>query len=445
MISAPGIGSGLDVGSIVDQLMSIERRPLNQLEADKQGLQTQLSTLGQLKSSLTTFQSALADLKTPDAFEIYKAESSDETAFTVTANSNAAIGFSDIQVLAMAEAHKMGSLAIADTDTTTLGRAGDTMTFTLNGNAFTVDGGGMTLSQLRDAINDAPDNTGVSATIISENGGSHRLVLSSTETGNANAINLSASGRLLRDLDLGDINDPDQLDSEILVDGLYTITRSSNSIDDAISGLTLNLVGVSDTAAELTVNRDIDSVTESVQTFVDTFNGLRTTMKDMYGDNSALDSTLRSIESRMRGAFNTPPSGLNGDFSYLTEIGVSFLRDGSLSLDGADLESAIASDFSGVAEMFANNDQGYLFRLDSVIEDFIKFDGQLDTRESSLNDRVNTVDDRIFEMEFRLGLREKTLLDQFNALDTLMGTLQGTSDFLTQQLAALPTIQNSRR
>jgi len=339
----------------------------------------------------------------------------------------------------------MGSLAIADTDTTTLGRAGDTMTFTVNGNAFTVDGGGMTLSQLRDAINDAPDNTGVSATIISENGGSHRLVLSSTETGNANAINLSASGRLRRDLDLGDINDPDQLDSEILVDGLYTITRSSNSIDDAISGLTLNLVGVSDTAAELTVNRDIDSVTESVQTFVDTFNGLRTTMKDMYGDNSALDSTLRSIESRMRGAFNTPPSGLNGDFSYLTEIGVSFLRDGSLSLDGADLESAIASDFSGVAEMFANNDQGYLFRLDSVIEDFIKFDGQLDTRESSLNDRVNTVDDRIFEMEFRLGLREKTLLDQFNALDTLMGTLQGTSDFLTQQLAALPTIQNSRR
>lgn len=429
------------MGSIVDQLMAIERRPLIQLEADKQGLQAQLSTLGQLKSSLATFQSALSDLKTLDAFEVYQAESSDETAFTVTANSDAAIGFSDIEVIRLAEAHKMGSLAIADTDTTTLGRAGDTMTFTVNGNAFTVDGGGMTLSQLRDAINDAPDNTGVSATIISENSGSHRLVLSSTETGNANDINLSASRRLRRDLDLADINDPAQLDSEIKVDGLYTITRSSNTIDDAITGLTLNLVGVSDTAAELTVSRDIDSVKESVQTFVDTFNALRTTMKDMYGDNSELDSTLRSIENRMRGAFNTPPTGLNGDFSYLTEVGVSFLRDGSLSLDGADLESAIASDFSGVAEMFANDDQGYLFRLDSVIEDFIKFDGQLDTRKGSLNDRINAADDRIFEMEFRLGLREKTLLDQFNALDTLMGQLQGTSDYLTQQLAALPTIQ----
>lgn len=441
MISAPGIGSGLDVGSIVDQLMAIERRPLNQLEADKQGLQAQLSTLGQLKSSLTTFQSALADLKTLDAFEVYKSESSDETAFTVTANSNAAIGFSDIQVLAMAEAHKMGSLAIADTDTTTLGGAGDQITLAVDGNSFTVDAGGMNLSEIRDAINDAPDNTGVSVTIISENSGSHHLVLSSTETGNANAMSLSFTGSIGTSLGLTDINDPAQLDSEIKVDGLYTITRSSNTLDDAITGLTLNLVGVSDTAAELTVSRDIDSVKESVQTFVDTFNALRTTMKDMYGDNSELDSTLRSIENRMRSAFNTPPSGLNGDFSYLTEVGVSFLRDGSLSLDGADLESAIASDFSGVAEMFANNDQGYLFRLDSVIESFIKFDGQLDTRKGSLNERINSVDDRIFEMEFRLGLREKRLLDQFNALDTLMGQLQGTSDFLTQQLAALPTIQ----
>jgi len=444
MISATGIGSGLDVGAIVDQLMAIERRPLDQLEAGKQDLQTQLSTLGQLKSSLATFQSALSDLKTLDAFEVYQAESSDETAFTVTANSDAAIGFSDIEVIRLAEAHKMGSLAIADTDTTTLGRAGNQITLTVGGNAFTVNAGAMTLSGIRDAINDAPDNSGVSASIISENDGSHHLVLSAIETGNDNAMTLSVTGRLTSDLDLADINDPTQLDSELLVDGLYTITRSSNSIDDAISGLTLNLVGETTAAAQLTVSRDIDSVKESAQTFVDAFNELRTTMKNMSGGDSALDSTLRSIESRMRSVFNTPPGGLNGSFNYLTEVGVSFLRDGSLSLDSADLEAAIAGNFADVAELFAHDDQGYLFRLDGVIDNFVAFNGQLDTREDSLNSRINATDDRIFEMEFRLGLREKTLLDQFNALDTLMGTLQGTSDFLTQQLAALPTIQTSR-
>jgi flagellar hook-associated protein 2 len=441
MISSPGIGSGLDVRSIVDQLMAIERRPLDQLETDKQGLQAQLSTLGQLKSSLTSFQSALSGLKTVNAFEVYKAESSDETAFTVTADSNAAVGFSDIQVNALAEAHKMGSAAIADTDSTTLGGASDQLTLTVAGNSFTVNAGGMTLAGIRDAINDAPDNTGVSATIISETSGSHRLVLTSKEIGNANAMNLSFTGSLGTDLGLIDINNPTQLDSEILVDGLYTVTRSSNSIGDAISGLTINLVGVSDAPVQLTVSRDVESVKESVQTFVDAFNALRTTMTSMYGNDSALDSTLRGIESRMRSVFNTPPSGINGDFSYLAEVGVSFLRDGSLSLNSTDLESAISSNFAGVAEMFANNDQGYLFRLDNAIEEVVKFDGQLDTRQGSLNDRMDALDTQIFDMEFRLQLREQRLLDQFNALDSLMGQLQGTSDFLTQQLAALPASQ----
>ncbi len=177
MISSPGVGSGLDVGSIVSQLMAIERRPLDKLESDKRNFETQLSTIGQLKSSLSTFQDTLANLKTLNAFEVYKAVSSDETAFTATTNSSAAVSTSTILVNKLALAHKMGSVAIADTDTTTLGGAGDQITLTVAGNAFTVNGGGLTLNQLRDAINDAPDNTGVSATIITENTGSNRLVL----------------------------------------------------------------------------------------------------------------------------------------------------------------------------------------------------------------------------------------------------------------------------
>ncbi len=165
-------------------------------------------------------------------------------------------------------------------------------------------------------------------------------------------------------------------------------------------------------------------------------------MKGMYGDDPALDSTLRSIESDMRNTMNTAPSGLSGSFTYLAEAGVSFLRDGTLSLDTADLESAIASDFAGLAEMFANDDQGYLFRLDGIVDEFVQFDGRLDTRTDSLNTRLDSLDDRIFDMEFRLQLREQRLLDQFNALDSLMGQLQGTSDFLTQQLAALPGLSN---
>ncbi len=443
MISAPGVGSGLDVNSIVTQLMTIERRPLDRLESSKQDLQVQLSAYGKLKSSLSSFQSALSSLKTLNAFEVYKADSADETAFTATADSTAATGFTDIQVVSLAESHKMGSLAIADTGTTTLGGAGDQVTFTINGNAFTVNGGGMTLTQLRDAINDAPDNTGVSATIITETTGSNRLVLTSRETGNANALNLSFTGTLGTDLGLTDINNPTQLDSQLLVDGLYTITRSSNTISDAISGITLNLKGATTAAVQLTVSRDSTSVTDSVQAFVDAYNELQTTIDSLSGKGNDLeaDNTLRSIENQIKDVFNTPPGAITSSYTYLSEVGVSFQRDGKLALDSVALQKAVDTDFSGMAELFANDNQGYLFRVDALVSTFVQANGLIGTREDGLNTRIDTVDQRILDMQFRLDIREQSLRDRFTALDALMGKLQGTSNFLTQQLASLPTLR----
>jgi flagellar hook-associated protein 2 len=439
MISAPGVGSGLDVNSIVQQLMEIERQPLSRLEADKQGLETQLSAYGKLKSSLSTFQSAFADLKTLDAFEVYKGVSSDETAFTASANSSAAVSFNSIEVIRLAEAHKMGSVSIADTDTTLLGGSGDQLTATINGNAFSVDIGGKTLSQIRDAINDAPDNTGVSATIISENSGSHRLVLTATATGNDNALNLSFTGTVGTALGLTDINNRAQLDSELQIDGLYTVTRSGNTIDDAIGGITLNLLAETTSPIQLTVSRDVDKVKETVQGFVDAYNELKSTFDGLSGQGNDLeaDNTLRSIRSQIQGVFNTPPAGLTTGLTYLSEIGVTFQRDGTLALDSNDLESAVNSDFSGVAELFANDDQGYLFRLGNLIDGFVQADGLINIREDGLNTRIDTTEQRISDMEYRLQLREQRLNDQFSRLDELMGQLNGTSQFLTKQLAAL--------
>ncbi len=442
MLSAPGLGSGLDVNGIVSSLMAIERQPLNRMEGDKRELETQLSAFGQLKSALTTFQTAQNDLKSLGDFEVYKAESSDETGFTATATSSAAPGFSSIQVIDLADYHKMGSVAIADFDTTTLGGGDDQMTFTVDGESFSITAGGLTLSQIRAAINDASDNTGVTATIVSENTGSHRLVLSSTETGNDNAIGLATTGSVGSALGLTDINDPLDLDSEVLVDGLYTITRSSNTISDAISGITLELEGVTTASVELNVSRDVEAVTESMQAFVDSYNELNTVIDDLSGEGNDLeaDNTLRSIESQIRTLFNTPPTGLTGIYTSLSQVGVSFQRDGTLSLDSTTLETAINTEFSDIAELFANDDQGYLFRLDSLLDGFVQADGLIDIREDGINLRIDTTEQRILDLEYRLELREQRLFDQFTTLDTLMSSLQGTSQFLTQQLASLPTI-----
>ena len=438
MISAPGVGSGLDVNSIVSQLMAVERQPLNRLEADKRGLQAQLSAFGKLKSGLSTFQSALSGLKSLDAFKLFTATSSDEAAFTATADSNAAISTNSIDVVQLAVADKRASQAIADTGTTTLGGSGDQMTITVNGNAFVVDGGGMTLSQLRDAINSDPNNVGVSASIISETSTSNRLVLTSNETGTTNSISTTFTGTLGTDLGLTQITPPK--DAQITIDNTFTVTRSSNVISDALSGVTLTLKAQTAATATLSVDRDLEGIKTNVQTFVDAYNELKTTIDGMSGVGNDLeaDSTLRSMENQMRGVFNTAPSGLTGSYSFLAEIGVSFQKDGTLSVDSSALDTAIATDFSGVADLFANDDQGYLFRLDSVITGFVQASGLIKTREDGLNSRIDTTDQRISDMEYRLQLREDGLRKQFTSLDELMGQLNGTSQFLTKQLAALP-------
>jgi flagellar hook-associated protein 2 len=380
----------------------------------------------------------MSGLKSLDAFKLFTATSSDEAAFTATADSNAAISTNSIDVVQLAVADKRASQAIADTGTTTLGGSGDQMTITVNGNAFVVDGGGMTLSQLRDAINSDPNNVGVSASIISETSTSNRLVLTSNETGTTNSISTTFTGTLGTDLGLTQITPPK--DAQITIDNTFTVTRSSNVISDALSGVTLTLKAQTAATATLSVDRDLEGIKTNVQTFVDAYNELKTTIDGMSGVGNDLeaDSTLRSMENQMRGVFNTAPSGLTGSYSFLAEIGVSFQKDGTLSVDSSALDTAIATDFSGVADLFANDDQGYLFRLDSVITGFVQASGLIKTREDGLNSRIDTTDQRISDMEYRLQLREDGLRKQFTSLDELMGQLNGTSQFLTKQLAALP-------
>jgi len=434
MISSPGIGSGLDVNLIVKQLVAIERQPINRLQADKANLNAQVSAFGTLKSALSTFQDALASLKTVSAFQTLTATSGDTTAFTATADSTAAVGSSNIDVVQLAVADKLASVGIADTDTTTLGGSGDTMDITVNGSTFTVNGGGLTLTQLRDAINSATDNVGVTASILTETPTSNRLILTSDNTGTVNAITTAFTGTLGTDLGLTEITAA--ADAQIKVDG-FTVTRSSNVISDALSGVTLTLVGTTASTAALTISRDTDTVKTNIQSFVDAFNTLKSTMDGLGSKELQADSTLRSVQNGIQSVLNTPPGGLSIAFSYLSAIGVSLQKDGTLSVDSTVLDTALAANFPDVAQLFANDDQGFLFRLDNAVTGFTQFGGLIDARNDGLNDRISTVDDRISSAERRLQLTEKRIRSQFTALDTLLGKLNGTSSFLTQQLGRL--------
>jgi flagellar hook-associated protein 2 len=435
MLSAAGVGSGLDIEGIINQLMVLERRPLNALEDRKDEYNAELSAVGRLKSVVSSFQSAMKNLKTADAFEVYTASSDDEEVFTVTANSAASVGTLDIQVTNMAEAHKMGSVVFADTDTTVVGGAGDQVTLSIGATSFTVDASGMTLGDIRNAINDATDNVGVSAVIVNETDTEHYLVLTSDNTGIANTVGLSFTGGVGTTLGMTTINAAE--DAKLLLDGTYTVTRPSNTITDAVDGLTLNLKSESNSAVTLNIERDVASVTASVQSFVEAFNEIRSTIDSLRTGELQADSTLRTIESGIVNILNVPRDGLLGSYKVLSQVGLTIQKDGSMGLDTGELESAINTDFRSLAELFANDNAGYVYQLESLVNEFLNADGVLDNRTDGINARLGRVDDQIANMEFRLERIEERFRQRFSALDALMGQLTATSNFLVQQLAGL--------
>lgn len=451
MITAAGVGSGLDVESIISQLMTLERRPLELLQQQQSDFQAQLSAYGKLKSALATFQDAMDGLSKLSAFQVYSAGSSDESVFTASATSDAQPASFGVEVVRLAERHKMASAEYAATDSFG-GGAGDSLSIQVGSdpaNTLTVDlSGAQTLAQVRDAINDDADNPGVTASIISGNGGMQKLVITAEESGQDNALTLGYGGAIgagtFGFATVNDIGgDLSLLDAEVVVDG-YTVNRGSNDISDIIDGVTLNLAGADPgTTHTLSIDRDTEAVAESVQAFADAYNELQSTIDTLQAGTLAADGTLRSLESRLRTVLNAAPAGLGGTYTDRNEIGLSFTKDGKLEVDSGLLDTALATDFTGVAALFADAGQGYAARLDGMVETWTQSGGLLQNRSDGIQDRIDRLTDRQDMMEYRLQLVEQRYRTQFTALDSLVGQLTATSNFLTQQLAALPYAANS--
>jgi len=435
-ITAPGIGSGLDIAGIVSALVAVERQPLNRIESNRAAAQTELSAFGRLNSALETFETALGNLDSFSSFRIFETTTSDELIATATASSDAAEGETDVVITQLAQRHVLSSGAFADT-TTVVGTG--TLTITVGSDSFdlTIDSSNNTLAGIRDAINNASDNTGITATVINADDGSH-LIFSSDDEGLANALTVTGGGTLSV-LSSGNLTVQEPpLDAQFTVSG-FVVTSSSNTVSNVLQGVTFELGAIGSTT--ITVGRDNAAVQESVQQFVDSFNALDTAINELRAGDLEGESLLLTIASDLRNIFNTATTGLSSTFSSLAEIGVAFNELGELTLDADDLTTALNTDFRGVSNLFADPSQGYVTRLQALADALTQSGGLIDTREEGVNTRIGNFDTRIDQFERRLERIEQRLVRQFAALDTLLSTLNNTSNFLTTQLANLPTIQ----
>lgn len=444
MLSSPGIGSGLNVSSIVDQLLALEQRSLLRLDAREGSIQAQISAFGEIKSALSSFETNMRALSSSEKFQTFSAKPSNEEALTATAGSTAAKGVFNIDVSRIAENHRMAAGTVfADTDTTLVGTAGETITITTGNGSSTVEFGGKALADIRDAINGASTNPGVTASIIKDDTG-YYLTLSANDTGSSSAMtSITYSGVdafSFQDLNAdrnGDLSfTPADLDAELVVEGQFTITSETNSISDAIQGVTLDLVASGTTT--LTVDRDTGSVRDNIKQFVQSYNTVMSLLRSQRsGAFSSDTATLTNIESQLRQILNTA-ANTGGPYSFLSEIGVRSTREGTLEIDDSALDKALQGNLSAVSDLFALKDEGFAVRFANLANAFVESGGTIGTRLETLNERIVQIGrDRLRE-NVRLESVEKRLLREFSALDTLVASLNTTSSFLTQQLQNLP-------
>ena len=455
-ITSLGIGSGIDIESIVNQLVAVERRPIQFLEAQQAEIDIQISALGLVKDSVATFQSALSDLNVASGFRSFYVKSSDDEVLTATADEGSVPISSDIEVLALAQRNKLASSAFAS-GSSVVGTGLLDISVGTDSFSISIDANNNTLEGIRDAINENLSNSGVSASIITADDGSH-LVLTSDESGTANALTINVTGD-------GDGNDTDAAglsslvfvaggiqnlqeidaaqDATLTVDG-FTVTRSSNEISDVIEGVTLSLQGLG--PVELSVSEERSEGQSAIEALVTAYNDLIVSLDTQRESTLQGESLLLGIETSARQMFSNRFQVSGSSYSYLFDVGLTFDRDGILSLDSDKFTQAIENDFNGVVQMFTDPENGFVQELDAVLSSYLDTGGLIQARTDGLSESKEQMDDDIERIEDRIVLTEARLRRQFSALDALVNQLNATSSFLTQQLANLPTntLINSR-
>lgn len=568
MVGITGIGSGIDIDSIVTALVNSERAPkelqLNRLEKTTT---SRISALGSLRSVVGELSSVLQSLNKASAFQKQTVSSSSSSVLTATSTGDVPVGKFSLQVQQLASSSKVALSSVTGGSAATFNSGSLTVSVGTSSFAVDIDDSNNSLLGVRDAINTAGASTGVSASIVTDASGS-RLILSSSKTGEGNDIQVVASqdgvtqganaltaltfsagnstaqlpvvaggatatfkaGTL--NIDSGAVNlavaigAEDSLDTirqKINTDGaaqgisasietvdggsrlviqsssgedlsitattdnlsagdnslttlastagsdsktidtaksaLFTVdglsvVKLSNTVDDVIEGITINLVSAQsadDIAAnktiDITVAQDKGTVRGNLQKFVDTYNKLVQTTNELtavvpVGDGKQPvtgpllgDTSIRNLLSGMRKELVQLGDSLG--VQSLAELGITTQKDGKLSIDSTTLDSALTGKYDKVSE-FLSGEDGLMGRLEAVVKPYLGTEGVFQQRENGLQSTISSIDKQREALSLRIEKVQARLYSQYNAMDMLVGRLQKTSENLASQLASLP-------
>lgn len=441
--SSLGIGTGVDLQSMLSSIITAERAPIKTLDTKIAAANNKISLYGTLKSKLDALQTAADTLQFPSRLSALSATSSDTTVLSATAAYTAAVGTYGTEVTQLSSAQK--SFTIAYNAGTTFG-PGD-LNFTVGGVAaatISLTSSASSLEEVSTAINSA--KIGVTATVITDSTGKQRMVLTGDKSGAGNDFSLtstltpSGSQASIASFDTTTVG----LKRTVAQDALMNIdgveVKSSTNTFTSITGLTLTAIKLG--TSSVTVQTDSTKITSAVQAFVDSYNAVVSLIKSNSGFNSTTnsgqaftgDATTRSVIDNLGNARTTVPTELaSATLNTLSALGVTIQQTGLLKLDSTALSSAINTSATDVVA--ALNAYGKSFSTE--VTALLSSDGSVANRMSSLDSTVRRYKDSQATLEVRVSLVEKRYRSQFTALDKLVSSMQTTSSYLTQQLAAL--------
>ncbi|MGF1547924.1 MAG: flagellar filament capping protein FliD [Thiotrichales bacterium] len=419
-LTAAGVGSGLDINSMISGLMQVERQPLTKLQKQKSTIDVQVSAYGRLKTAISDLVSAAKKLGDKDQFSKYTVSTSDAKVATVSASAGAAAENHTVVVTELAQAHRMASQAYTDADTA-VGEG--THTFTAGASSFdiTIDAGNNSLKGLRDAINNASGNTGMSASIVNATGGSY-LVLTAKNTGLANEITAPAG--------FGFTESQPAKDAELSVNG-FGVTSASNTITGVVDGLTLTLTGKGTT--EITSAADNGAMTKSMQDFTSAYNTLINRIKSLRTDDLKGEGMLVGIESSLRSQMFGNFTNAAGANVSAIDFGMTYSKEGVMSVNTTKANDQIKDNLANVVAFFTDKDNGFAKRIADAFERYTQSDGFIQTRTDGLGNRKKSIDLQMERFEARMVSVEARMRKQFGAMDSLVAKLNQTSSFLAQR------------
>ncbi|MGQ4880136.1 flagellar filament capping protein FliD [Billgrantia sp. LNSP4103-1] len=449
-ISSLGIGSGLDLNGLLEQLNDAERGKLEPIEQQIETQQVKISAYGELKGALSGFQTATNALNDASLYQSLSTSTSGE-AVDAAASADASLGSYAVEVSNLASA---GSYATArlegiesldDAVTSSDGTLQLQFAHANGGNGESVPvaiAADSTLEDIRDAIN--AEQAGVTASIVNDGEG-HRLALMSTETGEeASITGMDWTGVALADgvsfSDTATAVDSAGKDAQLTVNGI-AITSPTNQVEDAIQGVTLNLAAEGSSIVK--VEQNTRAVREAITDFVEAFN----TLKGSIGELTAFDgesgeagdllgdSAVRSVEGRLRGVLAGGVAAEEGGFSMLSDIGLSLKLDGTLEIDEQRLDEVIATDQDSLGDFFAGEDAlgGLAGQLGETVTQLVGNNGALGGAISGAESRIESLNERYTRMEQTIEGTIERYRTQFGQLDGMIAQMNQTSDYLFQQ------------